>query len=381
MCIRDSFQGRLQAKDLLLPEVLEWGLRINDISVNSQKKHILIESADLTWGDSHLDVKGSMDFSPEAILLDMAVTADEFDLDPIEKKLKKNGKTKGAAQSKQWKLPPLQGILRIKTDRFKYADFTWMPLQAEMNFSEKGADITVSEANLCGIDTPGWIKVAPGEIKLNFTPSSKNQDLNSMFNCLLQKDVLVQGRYNFEGEVAGQGRADELIQSLQGNFDFYAENGRIHRLDLLAKIFAVSKVTQVLKGKSTDLASAGFEYNSWKLHGTLQNGQMVIDEMVLDGTVVKVTSEGKFDLQDQTLDFTVLVAPLKTVDRFVNKVPLLRDIVGGVLIVIPVAVRGHLKNPQVLPLSPGAIGSRLVNIMKKTVKLPIKMIKPAQPEP
>jgi hypothetical protein len=379
--LSSSFQGRLQAKDLLLPKVLEWGLRINDISVNSQKKHILIESVGLTWGDSHLDVKGSMDFSPEAILLDLAVTADEFDLDPIEKKLKKNGKTKGAGQSEQWKLPPVQGTLRIKTDRFKYADFTWIPLQAEMNFSEKGADITVSEANLCGIDTPGWIKVAPEEIQLNFKPSSKNQDLNSTLNCLLQKNVLVQGSYNFAGEVAGQGRADELLQSLQGNFDFYAENGRIHRLDLLAKIFAVSKVTQVLKGKLPDPASGGFEYNYWKLHGTLQNGQMVLNEMVLDGTVVKVTSEGKFDLQDQTLDLTVLVAPLKTVDRFVNKVPVLRDIVGGVLIVIPVAVRGDLKNPQVLPLSPGAIGSRLVDIMKRTVKLPIKMIKPAQPEP
>jgi uncharacterized protein YhdP len=197
----------------------------------------------------------------------------------------------------------------------------------------------------------------------------------------LQKDLLVQGSFNFAGEVAGQGRDDELLQSLHGNLDFYAENGRIHRLDVLARIFAVSNVAHVFKGKLPGLASEGFEYNYWKLNGTLQNGQMVINEMILDGTVVKITSEGSFNLHDRTLDLTVLVAPLKTVNRIVNKLPLFRNIMGGVLIAIPVAVRGHINNPQVLPLSPGAIGSRLVDIMKRTVKAPVKMIDSVRPAP
>jgi hypothetical protein len=379
--LSSSFQGRLQAKDLLLPEVLERALKVNEISVNSQKEQILIESAGLTWGNSHLKVTGNMDFAPEAILLDMAATADEFDLDYIEKKLKKNGKTKRAEQSERGQFPPVQGTLRIKTDRFKYADFTWSPFQADMNFSEKGTDISVSEASLCGVATPGWIKILPDEIQLNFKPSSKNQDLNSTLNCILQKDVRVQGSYNFEGEVAGQDRAGKLLRSLHGNFDFYAENGRIYKLDLLARIFAVLNVTQVFQGKLPELASERFEYNDWKLHGTLQNGQMMLNEMVLDGTAVKITSEGSFNLHDQTLDLKVLVAPLKTVNRIVDKLPVFRNIMGGVLIVIPVAVRGDLKNPQVLLLSPGAIGSRLVDIMKRTVKLPVKMIESAQPAP
>jgi hypothetical protein len=372
--LSSSFQGQLWAKDLHLPEVLERDLKINDIAVTSQEKHILIESSDLTWGESHLEVIGSMDFSPEAILLNMAAAADEFDLDPIEAKLKKNGNTQGAGQHKNGRLPPVRGTLKIKTERFKYADFIWNQLRGEVNFSAEEIDITISEANLCGVTTQGGIKILPVGIQLNVKPSSKNQDLNSSLNCLLQKDVRVQGRYNFEGEATGQGHADDLLQSLHGNLDFYAENGRIYKLDLLARIFAVLNVFQVFKGKLPELTSEGFEYNYWKLHGTLKNGQMVLDEMVLDGTIVKITSEGSFDLQDQTLDLIVLVAPLKAADRIVNKVPVFSDIMGGVLIAIPVAVRGKLKNPNVLPLGPGAVGSRLMGIMQRTVKVPVKMI-------
>jgi uncharacterized protein YhdP len=139
-------------------------------------------------------------------------------------------------------------------------------------------------------------------------------------------------------------------------------------------------VTQLFKGKLPELTSEGFEYNYWNLHGTLQNGQMVLNEMVLDGTIVKITSEGNLDLQNQTLDLKVLVAPLKTIDRIVNKVPVFRDIMGGVLIAIPVAVRGQLKNPQVFPLDPGAVGSHLMGIMRRTVKVPVRMIDSVLPE-
>ncbi|HUV77924.1 MAG TPA: hypothetical protein VMW06_07690, partial [Desulfobacterales bacterium] len=46
------------------------------------------------------------------------------------------------------------------------------------------------------------------------------------------------------------------------------------------------------------------------------------------------------------------------------------------LISIPVRIEGDLNNPRVTPISPTAVGSGLLGIMKRTLRLPVKMIEP-----
>jgi hypothetical protein len=54
-------------------------------------------------------------------------------------------------------------------------------------------------------------------------------------------------------------------------------------------------------------------------------------------------------------------------------------ILGGTLVSIPVRATGDLKNPTVTLLSPSAVGSGLLDIMKRTVELPVKIIHPTAP--
>jgi hypothetical protein len=95
---------------------------------------------------------------------------------------------------------------------------------------------------------------------------------------------------------------------------------------------------------------------------------------------MKIFSEGDVDLMDKELDLRVAVAPLKTVDFVVNKIPLVSYILGGSLVSITMSIKGDWADPTVSPLSTAsAIGSGLLGIIERTVKLPVKLVEPLAP--
>jgi len=75
---------------------------------------------------------------------------------------------------------------------------------------------------------------------------------------------------------------------------------------------------------------------------------------------MNLAANGDIDLVNDRLDITVLIAPFKTVDAVVKKIPLLGDILGGTLVTVPVRVHGPFKDPKVTPLPPSAIGEGLM---------------------
>ena len=86
--------------------------------------------------------------------------------------------------------------------------------------------------------------------------------------------------------------------------------------------------------------------------------------------------EGEINLVNKKVDLDVLAAPLKTTDFIVDKVPILRDITGGTIVSITLKVTGDIENPKITYLPVSAVGNRLLNIMKNTLKTPVRVIEP-----
>ena len=76
---------------------------------------------------------------------------------------------------------------------------------------------------------------------------------------------------------------------------------------------------------------------------------------------------------------TVLVAPFTTVDWVIRHIPILGKMLGGMLIAVPVHVGGTVDNVIVVPLGPGAVGARGVEILSNTLGIPKDVIKYASP--
>jgi len=374
--MRSTAQGRLQGVGLGNPLELKVPLAIENISLDAKKNKLRVESALVTLGDSHLDLQGDMEFSEKAFLFNMNLSTDGLEWEKIEGFLKGEKGESDLEQREKRAVPSLRGTLGIKLGHFKYGRFTWRPLHANISLDHNTVKVEVSEASVCGVSTPGVMIVTPQDVSLDFKPICIGQQPGSVLACLLGTDAVMTGNLDLKGEIMGRGKPEGLVQSLKGNFELVANKGRIHRSNLLLTILAFVNVTEIFRGKYPDLGKEGFAYDSFTVKGNLQEGKVILKEAILDGSSMELVGQGEIDLMAGTMDLTVLVAPLKTVDFAVKKIPLLRDILGGALVSIPVRVRGDLRNPTVRPLSPSAVGSELIGIMKRTFRLPMKVIHP-----
>jgi len=373
-------QGELKGEDLILPLNLKVPVSVDSFSLNAMKDQLEVESAILTWGDDRMALGGSMKLSADGVVLDMDLSADHVEWNKVEEIMERDKREDDlAAEENQWDLP-VRGILRLKTEHFKYDPLTWSPFYADISFADNGVDVAVTEANLCGISTPGILRISPQGLRLDFKPVSKDQDLAPTLACLGDEKGVVTGKFDLRGEVRTQGKGEGWLTSLHGDLEFFANNGRIHRHGLLAKIFAFLNVAGIVSGQFPDLTQEGFPYHSMKAKGSLQNGKLALKEGHIDSPSMEIACQGDIDLLNKELDLQYLLAPLKTVDLVVKKIPLVSDVLSGTLVSIPVKVTGPWADPKITALSPSAVGSGLLGIMKRTVQLPLKMIEPRAPE-
>ena len=103
-------------------------------------------------------------------------------------------------------------------------------------------------------------------------------------------------------------------------------------------------------------------------------------ECTIDGVSMGLVCEGDIDIVEKKMDLTILVAPFKTVDRIVEVLPLISQVLGGKLIPIPFRAKGDLQDPEVVLLPPKAVGSEVMGILERTLKLPITIIQPVLPK-
>ncbi|MDB4444345.1 AsmA-like C-terminal region-containing protein, partial [bacterium] len=228
--------------------------------------------------------------------------------------------------------------------------------------------------------TPGVVKVTPEDISVDIKLAAENQDFETAAACLAKRNEAMTGSFDFKGKVAGQGKADQLVKALKGKLEYIAKDGRIYRHVPLKKILAYLHVTEVFKGQLPDMNEEGFPYKSITVKTDLKNGTLSLKEGILDSVSMKIIAKGDWDLVNDKINFVVLVAPLKTVDSIVTKIPLVRRVFKDSLVSIPVKVKGDFKNPEVTPLSPSAVGSEILGIMGRTLKLPFTLLDPIMPK-
>jgi hypothetical protein len=373
---RSFVEGKLSAEEIVFPLAFKKPLIIDTIALEAAGNRVKIESAVCTWGDRRIGVRGDVSLSPAGFFLDVDVSTDNVNWDDINDFLGKDKQEKDQKEiGASWDLP-VQGILRLTLETFSYERFTWSPFRADISLSRDRVDVTVNEANLCGISTTGTLKVSPREVRFHVDPISKNQELDPTLACLWDKQGFISGNFDLKGSITGRGGNEELTRSLRGNFALSARDGRIYRSRLLSIIFSLINTTEIFRGKFPDLGREGFAYNSIDVRGNVKEGKLTIEEAILDGSSMEIVGKGDIDLVAEKIDLTLLVAPLKTVDFLVRRIPLVRDILGGTLISMPVRVTGDLANPTVKPLAPSVAGSELTGIMRKTFRLPVKVIQP-----
>ena len=349
-----------------------------ELTPDEPRKKIKFHPTDLTWGSSQLALDGEIVLTEKDILLGSTISADTIDWTQI-KSLLDYIKKRQASPDRPARDGRVLGTLKVLTDTFSYDSYSVQPLEAEISFNPEKRVVAIQQASVCSINFSGLLNVDEQTLEIYLVPTAVDQNLAFAAACITGQKEMATGTYNLSGEIRSKSKPEAFVQSLRGNVAFSAREGRIYRFGLLAKILSILNVTEIYRGEVPDLTGKGFAYRSMKANAEIKGGKLIMQECSIDGVSMGIACEGDIDLSEKKMNLTVLVAPFKTVDRIVDIIPLVGHVLGGNLISIPFQAKGDLKDPDVIPLPPKAVGSGVLGILERTLKLPITIIQPIFP--
>lgn len=374
--LESTAQGHLEGKEVNAIWGFALPVRAHRFSLSADGSHIDLASSEFSWRDTTMQMNGGVSFAAGRIAVDLRLDTDEIKGDELFKSLKQGGRNPRQGPAEIPLPSTVTGHLRVNTGRFVYGGLIWKPLRADLSLSAKGLDVDVTEANLCGIATPGAIHISPRNvIQVDFRPSAADRQLGQSLPCLYGDKVRFEGRYDLSGRIFGRAPAGELVKSLRGNLQYEAYKGRFYYDVLLLTVLDYLSAEKVITDHIDDVRRKGRAFRLIAVHARLEKEKVIVENMEIDSDDIKVAGQGTIGLADHSLDLNLLVAVVKTVNRVVAKVPLLGGIFDDMLSV-PVKVKGDWENPHVRPLSPVAVGAELRGILEKIVTLGRKRRRP-----
>lgn len=270
----------------------------------------------------------------------------------------------------------LNGKVLVKSDNFLYKGFNWDTVGAEVAFLGDKIDVNISEANLCGVATPGLLEITSPTIKLQFETLSENESLADAVQCLFDKAGIIAGDFDLGGTINSNSDIVDVMTALEGELELTSNGGRVSKYGGLARFFSVLNFGEIFRGNNIDYEDEGFPYDFITASAYLEEGKLMIKEAAMDGPSLKVVCDGSIDLINEQYDLKVLVIPVLAVDSVIEKIPLIGALLGKDVVSIPIKITGDFSDPQISQLSPHTIGAGLLGIVKQTLNIPVTLVKP-----
>ena len=259
---------------------------------------------------------------------------------------------------------------------FAWRSHEWKPLVADVRLGTHPS-VSVREARVCGISTTGEARFLPGgAIALDARADVAGPDVNDTLTCLGLERVRMTGAYEASVQVRGEGPVSGLESAVRGPLTFKAEKGRIGKANVLTKILGVLNATGVFKSR-TRMGEA-LPYDAITLEGEMAEGKVSIREAALKAPSITMAASGTVGLRDGSLDLVVLSHPLSTLDKAIQAVPVVNQILGRNFLAVGVKVTGSIDDMKAQATPARDIGKGLVGILERTVTLPVKVVDPSQ---
>ena len=368
-------EGRLDADDFSLIMDLSARFEIDRIALSAKGREVFVESVAWVWAETKFTAAGSLKMETEGLTIDLDIFSSKLDWEQIRPYLTARATPLPGGQGKGPAGIPLRGHVRLHADQLTAGGFTWRPLKAQALLNPQRLEAKVTEARVCGVSTPGEVTVTPDDLFFRFEALAAREDVSPSLECLTQGQRKATGTYDLRLDIQGQGKEEELLSSLHGDLAFSARKGTIHENILLERINRYLSLTGIYRD-TREHGEGGIPFDAIEVKAKIDKGQCTFEEAVFDGVNLEAGFEGAVDLVRRTIEGRILVAPFRTMDRIVNFIPVVRTVMGGTLVSIPIKVAGPLEDPNLTPLAASEMGRSLVDMMKRTFRLPVEMYDP-----
>ncbi len=381
--LSSTLGGYLEAADLTLPIASLGVVHIAHADAAANEDTLNIKQLDLSYAKQRAELSGTVHQADAGLVLDLKLAGKEIDLDSIMAAWGK-AREKPPAQSDHGSqgLGMVRGTIDTQVDRLVYDGRVLDALQATVTLLEDQTTIAVQQGNLCGISITGLMRRTPKGIWIDSEQQAEKQTLQLAGECLVkgQTTERLEGTFDIKGTLAASGQTQkELISHLRGGIDLNVADGRVFNVGsvgLFTNILEYLSFKKLIMGGHPSMRGRDFKFSSFQLQLQLRDGLAKIKTVEVRADALNMVAEGTLDIATQQLDLTVLVSPLTSVDAVVRHLPVVGKILNGTLIAIPVGVKGPLRDPEVIPLSPSAVGARLTGVLGRILKAPIQLVEP-----
>jgi hypothetical protein len=332
-----------------------------------------LDSTHVRIGADEAFLAGDITLSAAGTTLNLNITAGAVDWNKIEKISDRVAKRRKADSR------PVHARLNLRLERLVLDPVHLYPLYAEVQLSAEGARIEIERTGFCGMTLIGRVAFDGPMVDAYLVPVVDVMPLDGVIACLSEEKSLFSGNFNLDGQLGFRGRHEDLVRALNGRLTFVAEDGTIRQSLLFTRLFSLLNLTEIYRGKLPDFRSQGLDYKRSTAMIEVRDGKILISDWSIDGPTLWMGSRGQIDIASQEIDFTIMVSPFKTIDRIINSIPGLRWILGGRLVAIPMKATGNLEDPQITALSPSAVGTSILEMIERTLLLPIEIIQPLVP--
>lgn len=373
--LNSTFAGKLSGEGLHLRSIVRDPIELKHFAIDGHDNQLKIASSKISLLNSLMVVDGLLKRNDGSLIFDLNVDADRID-EALIRALQPAAEDSALPRASQE--PPAtfipRGNIHLKATDFTYGRFTWSPLEADIKIDDDQINIRVDEAKLCGISTTGDIEFSPRGLAFTINPAAKDASLQQTDQCLWQIPKEIDATYDLSGVIKLPPTLENPIQLVSGRLDFLSMNGRIVHTNVWTEIISFLDLSHILADGKADNTEKGFVYTKAHIKSEIGAGKMHFKEILLDGKSMKIAGQGSIDLNDNTVDIVLLVAPLQFVDRLIFQLPVISNITGGTLISIPLQLEGKIDDIKVVSLSPANVGQGLLNSMGRVLEKPFRMV-------
>jgi hypothetical protein len=379
-----SADGWLKVANLVIP-TQAGDVTVESLDLRASGNRLTAASSSVLLDEQRFSVTGGAAFREEGLILDMEAATDaltwervEAVLDRMERKEEKAAATKAAVTTED-PAPPLRvlGDVHFSLGSFAFRNLVWKPVLGGVRLEGETTTLSIREADICGISTTGSMRFREGgRAEVRARVSAAGSDIGVPLACLGVSGDQLTGAFGACLEVEGEGEAAELPWVIRGPVMLKASKGRIGKATLLTKILGVLHGTSVFAGKGRDQIGKAMSYDTIGIEGSLESGRVAIREGMLRTPSLTLAASGTIGYVDRSVDLMVLAHPFSTTDKIIRAIPVVRYILGRDFLSVAATVTGSLEDPKIGVAPARDVSRGLVDILARTVTLPVKVVDP-----
>jgi hypothetical protein len=393
------YTGLLKAENLLFKDSSQDApIVIKNIVMNGVEMQLKISAMDLAVGTESVTGLGQLTAEKNGLLLDMEIDSAQLSKNSLNSlslaaKEKKNiifarpdEKKYGLLHHKGWDITghikfhfgsySLSRDISEPYSKEKPVTYTLDDVQGDLYLAPESLTRTeIFSSKLCGLDFKGFWH-SDENLPQNFqlkTPSEESFRLENILPCLGVEQDIVAGEFSL---LANLQKDSGTWQA--GNIYLKSTQGRILRLQTLSRIFKVVNITDLFEEQVSTPGEKGFPYKQMDIDTHIDANNLIFDRAIIRGEGLNLFFSGEVHLDEYDVDLTLLIAPLKSFDTLISKVPIIGHPVMDKyesVVTLPVAIKGPLSDPVITPLHPSAIGVKILDLVRDTLMMPYTILK------